>query len=826
MGIRVGLFVFIALAVAPEAQETTRPATRVVSGVVRDAVTRAPIAGARVRAAAFNHEWCEPCLANYGLVNTITDSAGRFSIDDAPKTFVLEADQTGYAEGGFGIRRPVGRAARIDLAPGQRLDDLEILLFREAVITGRVTDETGAPAAGLHVEVSRIDARGRSTWSMANSTEGDPYRPVTDATGRYTAYVAPDEYAVAAIRGSVPVFHPSVEHLQSAALVTVDPGEVLTGIDVQLPPARLGRVSGRFQIPADPQAVRMAPSMSMRNARFEIRGRVDGDRFVVNDVPYGDYSLEVRSSRFRDRTVQGNLLLEWWARVPVRVDSTEVELGDVPPQPALVVSGVVTSPGAKTADDWSTTSVELHARDEDDMCGRIRSRHSVSNGGDFTATAMPGEFRLCAWPHNRFGRGEATLNGQDIVDLPFTVSGNVRDVRVLLPAEPGRLRGNVHGRDGRPVREGWIVVFPSDRRYWAHAVAEGGRFAAARVSVAGSFEIDTLLPAEYLVAAVDDASMDGWPMESWLARAAKGATRATLGRSETRTLLPISVRTIPVERAPVRESRRSIDGAFAVDPSRPDLFTIEGVVSDAAGRPVPHASVTAVPTSFVWMGPEPVFADQAGRYRLIGFHAGEYTIRAEADVPFKTEPVAVRAAGRLQPMIVTELHEVQMKVGRNDVLNFRLERTQRPSFHGEWALDGARSSATGGGRGAVDTPGGGRGGGLGLGPSAESLRIFHTAESLQIEERRGAASSRIIYSFDRRDEIALSVGRNAGTTATMFSRWQGSRVVTTITLPATAVGGATTYEETRWLETDGSMVVEVRRPGEPNLRRTVYLRRR
>ena len=42
-------------------------------------------------------------------------------------------------------------------------------------------------------------------------------------------------------------------------------------------------------------------------------------------------------------------------------------------------------------------------------------------------------------------------------------------------AEPVRLRGIVHGRDGRPVREGWVVAFPSDRRHWKNAVAEGGR---------------------------------------------------------------------------------------------------------------------------------------------------------------------------------------------------------------------------------------------------------------------------------------------------------------------------------------------------------------
>jgi hypothetical protein len=115
------------------------------------------------------------------------------------------------------------------------------------------------------------------------------------------------------------------------------------------------------------------------------------------------------------------------------------------------------------------------------------------------------------------------------------------------------------------VREGWVVVFPADPRYWAHAVSEGGRFSAARVSVTGAFEIDALLPADYFVAAVDDPSIDGWPMESWLATAAEGAARATLGRGETRTLSPIRLRTIPVERDPVREHRRLIEGSFVDD---------------------------------------------------------------------------------------------------------------------------------------------------------------------------------------------------------------------------------------------------------------------
>jgi protocatechuate 3,4-dioxygenase beta subunit len=677
MWLRVGLLVSVVLAVAPGAQQPAPTAPRSVAGVVRDVLTLAPIAGARVRVAAFNHEGCEPCRASPGLPNALTDSEGRFSIDDVPGTFVLEADQTGYAEGGFGVRRPTGRAARIDLAPGKRLDGLEILLFREAVFTGHVTDENGSPVQGIEVELSRIDARGRSTVPSWNSADADPARPLTDARGNYTAYVAPDEYAVAAIRGFVPAFHPSVERLQAASLVTADPGEVVSGIDVQLPPARLGRVSGRFPIPADPLAVRFAPAISLRNARFDIRGHFDGDRFVVVNVPYGDYSLEIASSRLGDRTTPGGPVLEWWARVPVRVDEAAVEVGDLQPKRSLVVTGLVKSPGTKTAADWSGTGVRLHALDDGDSCGKNPSWHPVATGGQFIINTMPGRFRLCATPQNRFGRVEATLKGVDVVDLPFAVGEDVRDIRVFQPPKPVSLRGVVHSPGGRPVREGWVVVFPADSRYWAHAVGDGARFASARVSVTGSFQIDTLVPAEYFIAAVDDPSIDGWPMESWLESAADGASRVPLGRSEMRTLSPLKLRTIPVERAPVREYRRRVDGAATPVMGTPDRFTLEGVVQDAAGHPVPHAAVTAVRTSSPEWRPRPVLTDQDGRYRLIGLGAGEYSIRAEADVPFRAEPVAIRVAGRVQPMIVTDIHEVRMTVKQNDTVNFKLEHVER-----------------------------------------------------------------------------------------------------------------------------------------------------
>jgi hypothetical protein len=177
MSLRAGLLVSLtlALAAAPGAQQPVRTARRSVTGVVRDAITRAPIAGARVRVAPFNEEWCEPCLAITGLVNATTDSGGRFSLDEVPETFVLEADKTGYAEGGFGVRRPAGarRASTSRRARGSMAS--RFCCFREAVITGRVIDETGAPVAASTSKCHASTRTGdgpcrRGMGAMANRT--------------------------------------------------------------------------------------------------------------------------------------------------------------------------------------------------------------------------------------------------------------------------------------------------------------------------------------------------------------------------------------------------------------------------------------------------------------------------------------------------------------------------------------------------------------------------------------------------------------------------------------------------------------------------------
>jgi hypothetical protein len=145
---------------------------------------------------------------------------------------------------------------------------------------------------------------------------------------------------------------------------------------------------------------------------------------------------------------------------------------------------------------------------------------------------------------------------------------------------------------------------------------------------------------------------------------------------------------------------------------------------------------------------------------------------------------------------------------------------------GTWTIDSARSAAVGGGTGERDTAGGGRGGGLGLGVAPDRLTIRQDATAITVEERRGTTITSLKYALDgSKTTNTVPAGRNSGASATYVTSWRNRRLVTSITVPdAEGRGGVAAYEEVRYLEPGGSLVVETSMAGRPNKRTTVYTR--
>jgi hypothetical protein len=144
-------------------------------------------------------------------------------------------------------------------------------------------------------------------------------------------------------------------------------------------------------------------------------------------------------------------------------------------------------------------------------------------------------------------------------------------------------------------------------------------------------------------------------------------------------------------------------------------------------------------------------------------------------------------------------------------------------FSGTWKLDPNLSTAVGGGTGAGTGGGNSMGGGLGLGASPGELTITQTATTLTIEQH-GSVVSRVVYRLDGRESRGSMPAGQRTRSATFKSAWKDGKLVTTIVTEGPGGRGLITYEETRYLTPEGTLVVETRDPSRGNMRRVVYRR--
>jgi protocatechuate 3,4-dioxygenase beta subunit len=187
----------VPLAVAPP---QTR-ATGFAVGRVLDAATNRPVAGAVVVLTPMPPSAGDPSPlpspAGSSAVNVLTDDDGRFLFRGlTPGTYTLAARAPAYLDGGLGQRRSGGRLQPLVLASGQAVGDLVIRLWKEAVVSGAVTDQAGAPVPAVWVQAVRRNAPVRP--GQLPSTRSYFWQGArTDDDGRYRiGGLEPGEYVV------------------------------------------------------------------------------------------------------------------------------------------------------------------------------------------------------------------------------------------------------------------------------------------------------------------------------------------------------------------------------------------------------------------------------------------------------------------------------------------------------------------------------------------------------------------------------------------------------------------------------------------------------
>ena len=126
----------------------------------------------------------------------------------------------------------------------------------------------------------------------------------------------------------------------------------------------------------------------------------------------------------------------------------------------------------------------------------------------------------------------------------------------------------------------------------------------------------------------------------------------------------------------------------------------------------------------------------------------------------------------------------------------------KPNFAGTWTLDMEKSVLPQG-------RGGGQGGGRQGGGAAQPLTITVDGSKMSVAQQRGENTVTTVYLLDGTVSKNTMAGRQGGepTEVTYTSKWDGAKLVTTIVNPR----GTST--ESRWIEADGTMVVETTRTG-------------
>lgn len=434
----------------------------------------------------------------------ITDATGAYEIKNiAPGVYVAECAKSGFISTPF--KRGKEENSQITLAEGQEVKDIDFILPRSGVVSGKVVDEYDIPVPGVVVAVQRkVYRQGKMQLEVASNF-------VTDDRGRYRVPEIPAGlyYVRAAKQASrndvgptyAAVFFPNAGGLAEAQAVKVGPGEEVSGINFALHETAVFSVSGKVVDLRTNAAVggatffyrQESESMQVGGTAGTAQGKADGT-FRLLELTPGRYrvALQVLDPNSRGRATLTQRMLD--------VPNHNLSGVTFTISPGATLKGRIQAQGGDLPEQLR---VQLLVRSTDAM-GTDPVFTAPDGTFDF-ADVQPETYTLTVNPMPpapgkalpAFFISGITVAGNDVIDIGITVPEGATspELTAAIDFRGGAIAGKALDSSNAALDGQNIAMVSADPKK-----RDSGRyFKKARSNATGDYTISGVIPGDYLM---------------------------------------------------------------------------------------------------------------------------------------------------------------------------------------------------------------------------------------------------------------------------------------------------------------------------------------
>jgi protocatechuate 3,4-dioxygenase beta subunit len=456
----------------------------------------------------------------------VTDAEGHFRIEGAqPGNYRISLDRNGFVAPNH--RSRVYSSASLSLTAGQETTGLLLRMQPAGVVQGTIVDEEGDPVSGVQVVV--MSPTSQNAFGGGQTNDVGEYRIGSLTRGEYLVLAQTSQIPV--INGARPheprvfalTYYPGTVDRHQAAKVEVHPGEE-AGASFNLISSRTFTVRGSVSGLAPPSR-----SVNLRAGVQTVTLSVDreGQQFQGSILPNETFEISgVLPGLYRARVIAQRAGV--WQTIhtsqTVEVRSADVEGLQLAADPASEVRGRFRMDRENDQKpDWSQVNIQIDPDERYESEGPVVGK--VATDGSFNVEVPAGNyhvvvtsnFNLAAW--RDFIVKEVNLNGKDVGDSGFPVTGGMVSLEIVASAEGGAIEGNVLDEDGKPAPDVPVVCVPDAPRRTRRDI-----YQQVQTDRQGHFALRGLNPGEYQVFTLEDTAEDITDPEFVRAHEALGQT--------------------------------------------------------------------------------------------------------------------------------------------------------------------------------------------------------------------------------------------------------------------------------------------------------------